>query len=409
MSENYFAYPTSLYLPVKPEHLRKIADPLGRVESFFALVPVEKVPDISVEDTNPREQNIKSGVARKIRESLLQHDGNFHLLNRGITLSVANAAYDNKTERLRLDLDVRGVHGNVDGGHTQRVIRDTVASKEWEANRQSRIDFGQEVIPQYVRYEILTGLTSELLVKLAESRNTSVQVKDFSLDNLAGKFQWLKEQLASYEGVIAYKENEKKPVNVRDVIALLTLFNIGLYSNNASQHPIQAYSSKIRPLELFDTRQETFRALAPIMTDVLGLYDYVRAQMKEIYNDEGGKFRRWESIDHTAKTIFHFDRGLPEADYRVADGMVYPLLGAFRFLVRENQNGECVWKVDDVRKFYDRFGERLIRTALEGVRTKGNNPTAAGKDGALWDQLYNQVKLAYFELREIDEEKSVQV
>jgi hypothetical protein len=65
--------------------------------------------------------------------------------------------------------------------------------------------------------------------------------------------------------------------------------------------------------------------------------------------------------------------------------------------------------VDDVRRFYDKFGERLIRTALEGVRGKGNNPTAAGKDAALWDQLYNQVKLAYFELREIDEERSVQV
>lgn len=409
MSEDNFVYPTSLHLPVKPEHLRKIGDPQGRVESFFALVPVEKVPDISVEDTNPREQNIKSGVAKKIRESLLQHDGNFHLLNRGITLSVASAMYDNKTERLRLDLDVRGVHGNVDGGHTQRVIRETVASKEWEAYRQSRIDFGQEVIPQFVRYEILTGLSSELLVKLAETRNTSVQVKDFSLDNLAGKFEWLKEQLAEYDGVIAYKENEKKPVNVRDVIALFALFNIGLYPNTSPQHPIQAYSSKVRPLELFDTRQETFRALRPILTDILGLYDYVRATMRDIYNDNGGKFLKWESIDQKSVMNFHFDHALPQADHKIADGMVYPMLGAFRFLVRENSDHECVWKVDDVRKFYNRFGERLIRTALEGVRTKGNNPTAAGKDGALWEQLYNQVKLAYFELREIDEERSVSV
>ncbi|MBX3289185.1 MAG: AIPR family protein [Acidobacteria bacterium] len=408
MSEDYFNYPTSLYLPVKPDHLRKIADPQGRVESFFALVPVEKVPDISVEDTNPREQNIKSGVAKKIRESLVQHDGNFHLLNRGITLSVANAAYDNKTERLRLDLDVRGVHGNVDGGHTQRVIRETVGSKEWELNRQSIIESGQEIFPQYVRYEILTGLSPDLLVKLAETRNTSVQVKDFSLDNLAGKFKWIKEQLSEYEGVIAYKENEKKPVNVRDVIALFTLFNIGLYPNTGSQHPIQAYSSKVRPLELFDSKQETYRALSPILTDILSLYDYVRATMRDIYNDNGGKFLKWESIDQKSVMNFHFDKALLQADHKIADGMVYPLLGAFRFLVRE-KDGVCVWKVDDVRKFYERFGERLIRTALEGVRTKGNNPTAAGKDGALWDQLYNQVKLAYFELREIDEEKSVSV
>src|SRR5436190_21457059 len=174
MQNDTIVYPTSVFLPVKPDHLRKIADPQGRVESFFALVPAEKVPDISVEDTNPREQNVKSTVDRKIRERLLQHDGSFHLFNRGITLSVANAAYDNKSERLRLDLDVRGVHGNVDGGHTQRVVRETVASKEWEECRQSRIEIGEEVVPQFVRYEIITGLTPELLVKLAETRNTSV-------------------------------------------------------------------------------------------------------------------------------------------------------------------------------------------------------------------------------------------
>jgi len=409
MSEDYINFPTSLYLPVKPEHLRKIVDPNGRVESFFALVPVEKVPEVAVEDTNPREQNIKSSVARKIRESLLQHDGNFHLLNRGITLSVASASYDNKSERLRLDLDVRGVHGNVDGGHTQSVIRTTVASKDWEDFRQSRIDFHEEVVPQFVRYEILTGLSPELLVKLAETRNTSVQVKDFSLDNLAGKFEWLKEQLQEYSDVIAYKENEKKPVNVRDVISLFTLFNVALYPNTGSQYPIQAYSSKIRPLEFFDSKQESFRAMRPILKDILKLYDYVRARMREVYNDEGGKFLKWESIDQKSVMNFYFDDSLQQADYKVADGMVFPMLGAFRFLVRENQDGECTWKVDDVQKFYEKFGERLIRTALEGVRAKGNNPTAAGKDGALWEQLYNQVKLAYFELREIDENSSVAV
>lgn len=409
MSEDNINYPTSLYLPVKPDHLRKIADPNGQVESFFALVPVEKVPDVSVEETNPREQNIKSAVARKMRESLLQHDGRFHLLNRGITLSVANAVYDNKSERLRLDFDIQGVHGNVDGGHTQKVVRQTVESKDWADARQSRIDFGQEVIPQFVRYEILTGLSADLLVKLAETRNTSVQVKDFSLDNLAGKFEWLKEQLSEFDDVIAYKENEKKPVNVRDVIALFTLFNVGLYPNSGQQHPIQAYSSKIRPLELFDTKQGTYRALRPILKDILGLYDYIRATMRDIYNDNGGKFLKWDSIDQKSVMNFHYDHELTQVDHKIADGMVYPMLGAFRFLVRENSEGEFVWKVDDVRKFYDRFGDRLIRTALEGVRTKGNNPTAAGKDGALWEQLYNQVKLAYFELREIDEEKSVLV
>jgi hypothetical protein len=130
--------------------------------------------------------------------------------------------------------------------------------------------------------------------------------------------------------------------------------------------------------------------------------------MKDVFNEQGGKFLKWEVVDQRSSTHFYFAPNLEPVQYRVPDGLVYPLLGAFRFLVRE-QNGEMVWKVDDIRKFYDRFGERLIRNALETVRMRGNNPNAAGKDASFWEQLYNQVKLAYFELRDIDEDRDVQV
>jgi len=52
-----------------------------------------------VEETNPREQNLKKPGCPENQHSLLNLDGNFHLLNRGITVSVGGAAYDNKTER----------------------------------------------------------------------------------------------------------------------------------------------------------------------------------------------------------------------------------------------------------------------------------------------------------------------
>ena len=408
METKSISLPTSLYLPIKPEHVRKITDPTNQFETYIALCPVEKVPDIPVEETNPREQNLKSQVAQKIKNSLLSLDGNFHLLNRGITVSASGAVYDNKTERLRIDLEKPDLHGNVDGGHTQRVIRETVGGSQWEDARQRNIEIGEELKQQYVRYEIITGLSPELLVSLAEARNTSAQVKEFALDNLAKKFEWLKEQLPDFESVIVYRENEKKPINVRDVIALLTLFNVTLFPNNGPQYPNQAYSSKAKPLEWFDEKQESYRSLRPILRDILELYDYVRARMKDVFNEQGGKFLKWEVVDQRSSTHFYFAPSLESVPYRVPDGLVYPLLGAFRFLVRE-QNGEMVWKVDDAKKFYDRFGERLIRNALETVRLRGNNPNAAGKDASFWEQLYNQVKLAYFELRDIDENRDVQV
>jgi len=408
METKPISLPAALYLPIKPEHVRKITDPTNQFETYYALCPVEKVPDIPVEETNPREQNLKSKVAKEIKGSLLNLDGNFHLLNRGITVSAGAASYDNKTERLKVDLQKPDLHGNVDGGHTQRVIRETVGSPDWEEARQRKIEIGEELKQQYVRYEIIAGLSPDLLVSLAEARNTSAQVKEFALDNLAKKFEWLKAQLPDLESVIVYRENEKKPVNVRDVIALLTLFNVSLFPNNGLQYPTQAYSSKAKPLELFDEKQDTYRAMHAILRDILELYDYVRARMKDVFNEQGGNFLKWETVDQRSSTHFYFASDLEPVPYRVPDGMVYPLLGAFRFLVRE-RNGEMVWKVDDTKKFYDRFGERLIRTALETVRMRGNNPNAAGKDASFWEQLYNQVKLAYFELRDIDEDRDVQV
>jgi hypothetical protein len=407
MNSKPISLPATLYLTIKPEHVRKITDPSNQFETYYALCPVEKVPDIPVEETNPREQNLKSKVAKEIRNSLLNLDGNFHLLNRGITVSVSSASYDNKTERLRIELEEPDVHGNVDGGHTQRVIRETVGGSEWEAARQRKIEIGEEIKPQYVRYEIIAGLAHNMLVNLAEARNTSAQVKEFSLDNMRGEFDWLKEQIPLFEPVIVYQEFEKKPINVRDVIAILTLFNVALFPNNSTQFPTQAYSSKAKPLEWFVEKQETYRSLRPILKDILELYDYVRAKAKEIFNEAGGKFEGWKVVDKSS-THFYFIPDLEPVPYRVPDGILYPLIGAFRFLVRE-RNGEFFWKVDDTKKFYDRFGERLMRSAFETVRTRGNNPNAAGKDASIWEQLYNQVKLAYFELRDIDEDKDVHV
>ena len=65
--------------------------------------------------------------------------------------------------------------------------------------------------------------------------NKSNQVKDESLMNLQGKFDKLKRALSSqpYANLIAYKEYEvldngtPKPIDVREVIAILTCFDRG--------------------------------------------------------------------------------------------------------------------------------------------------------------------------------------
>jgi hypothetical protein len=96
----------------------------------------------------------------------------------------------------------------------------------------------------YRRIAVCDNLHATDLDIELNTRNTSAQVKEFALDNLAKKFEWLKEQLPEFEPVIVYRENERKPVKVRDVIALLTLFNVTLFPNNGSQYPNQATHPK---------------------------------------------------------------------------------------------------------------------------------------------------------------------
>lgn len=47
-----------------------------------------------------------------------------------------------------------------------------------------------------VKFEILCGIPNDWIADIAGGLNTSIQVQPKSPDNLAGKFNWLKEELS---------------------------------------------------------------------------------------------------------------------------------------------------------------------------------------------------------------------
>ena len=115
--------------PVKS--FRKIPNPLANSsnsgesipEMYQLIVDVKDIPDNIPMDTNPRKQNLDTKVAKKIKVSLLSEtDRNFYILNRGILLSAASIVYDNINNIVTIAFDDPLVHGNVDGGHTYKVI-----------------------------------------------------------------------------------------------------------------------------------------------------------------------------------------------------------------------------------------------------------------------------------------------
>lgn len=74
-----------------------------------------------------------------------------------------------------------------------------------------------------------------------------MQVKEFSLEDLGHGFDWLKKVLEHSElmGRVRYRENEPKPVDVRTVLALLTLFHPQWEIDDKD-------SMEINPFQFFD-------------------------------------------------------------------------------------------------------------------------------------------------------------
>jgi hypothetical protein len=412
-------------MPVASEHFRKLADPQNAShDSYYAYVCVKNLPLNLPLDVNPRNQDTESRVARQIANGLVDDWSIFHLLNRGITVSARDVEYDNKTGLLSLVFpDPSDDYGIIDGGHTYAVIK-----KNLEPFLQSpqKPDF----FDAQVRLEILVNVDADMIVDLARARNTSAQVRDESLANLEGKFNWVKEVVAQtpFADRIAYRENEEdKPLDIRDIIALITLFHPAYASGD--NPPILGYSSKGSCLRMFrdEKQQDGYLRLKPIIVDVLRLYDYVQKKFEPLYREVGGitsvgsegeeknsdgngkKKTRLGGVSEVKK----IKAGFPlyfygeTAHYRFPDGWIYPVLAAHRAIV-SYKGASVSWKVDPF-KFFDRYGKSLVGITLEASKASGRNPNAVGKNKNHWIQLHDKVVGGFTELLGVDLDRTVKL
>ncbi|MGH9199230.1 MAG: AIPR family protein, partial [Acidimicrobiia bacterium] len=155
---------------------RRQTPPGGGVgERHTFLMNVSDVPELPL-DPNPRGQRIDRGIYRQVKDSLLGNDGYFIWKNHGITILAKSVRkIDDVTYEVEMEPDH---HGIVDGGHTYQIIREVVAEN------------GQSTDAQSVEVRVFTGIVPDELdaVDVAGALNTTMQVQEMSLANLAGKF-----------------------------------------------------------------------------------------------------------------------------------------------------------------------------------------------------------------------------
>lgn len=390
-----------------PVHsLRTFTEDTGK--RFLAKVPVASLPPNLPLEVNAREQNLRTGVAKAIRRSLLDRPDIFHLLNRGIVVTAKYAKYDQDTSTLSLLLDDKELHGVLDGGHTYRILvesRDSIAS---------------ESIPAFVTMEILTGM-EEYVADIVDARNTSVQVDAASLANIQDRFDpildWLKSHGIARDR-IRVKQFDNAEIPILDILSIMYVFDTDTFGSGkqgTSLPPMRAYSGKAQVLKhVLDPRnleRYTYKML-PLLPDILWLWDFVALRVQEHYRmgvgrPEGRFGRRRGNQSGDQPGTFMPQVTVPMG---VHPAYRFPLIAAMRCLV-DPSGDQYRWcplpssipslsaevrellqrEPTDVERFYNWVAPDLMRVLAGELDT--STPNKIGKSDLVWNAMYTQAWL----------------
>lgn len=381
---------------LKAKSFKKMEDPVNKSSGKVKYVCYVQANTIPLEFdswmlTNPREQKMTTNVASKIIDSL-DNNQNFHELNRGILMSVTAIEYDNQKGTVILSMYDPEIHGNIDGGHTLRAILDAKTKNSLPDDR-------------YVFFEFFTGIDSP--VELAAARNTSVQVDLKSIAELENSFEVLKDAFNNlqFKNRIAYKMNEHyntegvKAIDVRELLAIILMFSQLVYPYKTSSgtiselQPIQCYTGKEASLKKFlnlgkQKREEMIKEMKPIIFDIFELWDKVERNFAAEANKAGKRYgtRKYSKFNNNETVDYAQFSGAP-IEYTIPKGIMYPLIGSFRSLVKVNKDKSYSWVKNPV-SVWNSLGSKLTSIILD---EKSENPDVLAKNPNLWSNLFKEV------------------
>lgn len=368
---------------------RRIPDPLFKekygLERHHFVMAVKDMPRNLPLDPNARNPNVRKRIYKGVEESLLNRSGEpgtFHLKNKGITI-IADAVAESGKNVYRVSMKP-GTHGIVDGGHTYKLIENNLDNPDLPDD-------------QFVSVEVRVGVPDVWVTDIAGGLNTSVQVQDMSLDNLSGRFDWLREEIKkeSYAEKIAWSENDPGNYDARDLISFLVLFNVALFPNDQDEHPVYGYEKKALALKAYEENQKSFESMRGLAKDIFSLHDIVSIEARDLYNKATkGKGGGLAFMEKRERGLFDFPFIKKQAEYRLTNGALYPILAAFRwFVVRDEFTGKLAWRdgFSEVLRAWRDLAPELVRATINTSNELGRNPNAVGKSRNHWSNLHGRV------------------
>ena len=378
----------------KVEALRTLTSPYKRGKEdesssetiYYLLVDMKELPTGISLDVNPRKPKMTTNVAKSLLNAVVEPTTDFYINNRGIVISAKSLSFNSNNSEVTIEIGDqedetdRHLYGILDGGHTYTAImmkRDAIPAD----------------IRKFVRVEVITNV--QTVTRLSDARNTSLQVSDMALFNLDDKFENVKEAILGqpYADQIAYKDNEDKPIHISELLRLVYAFDIEKYPDDNAA-PVQSYSGKTQVFKRYRDAFETplYQSLVKQLPLLVELYDTIERELPEKYKDykkgmgvstpRFGSVRGIETLESETTTEF---LSTP-TKYSVSSGYIYPIFGAFRSLLRFEQD-TLSWIFEPL-ELWNEVGVSIVQNTFE----TSTNPQLAGKDKQLWLANYRIVE-----------------
>ena len=383
-------------LRFKVNAVRTMASPYRRNEKdettnetiYYLLVNMKDLPEGIPLDVNPRIPKMTTNVAKRLVAAVTEPETDFYINNRGIVISAKSFSFNSADSEVTIDIgdqdeeNDKFSYGILDGGHTYTAIM------------QNRDKIPAD-LEKYVRIEVITNVVN--ITRLSDARNTSVQVSDIALFNLEDSFEDVRKAIAgeSYAGDIAYKDNENKPINISELLRLMYAFDIKKYPDD-KQAPTQSYAFKAQVFKRYKEMYDSpfYRSLTKQLPTLVKLYDLIEQEVSSKYNEykkdlgfsqpHFGNVKGVEYVERGTETAFLKQKTM----YNVSAGYIYPIFGAFRSLLRfDDEKGIVSWLFDPI-EIWNEVGASIVQNTFE----TSNNPQLAGKDKQLWLSNYRIVE-----------------
>jgi AIPR protein len=295
---------------------------------------------------------------------------------------------------LTLTLTDSQKQGIVNGGHTFAAIREAVETADDDQMAALRQAF--------VRLHLLQGVPHDMAAAIAEGLNRSKQVQDPSLENLRGHFDEIKNVMAGHVGhdAVAYHEGADGDVYIAEILALIEMFNFERYPKN--EHPYGLYAHQSKAVQEFgeDFKREPSPARLTIkrLPEILKLADMIRRDAPPLAKDRAnfqigrmklGEGKKGRVASAEARLYFLGEN----SKYRLPNGWLYPILGAFRAnVVWDLKKSQFDWRVPN-EEILDRCLPDLVSVCVNEHRNNNQKPEWVGKRDSAYRQCQLHVEL----------------